>query len=320
MVTDLPFVDNFDDAPSSSVMPYCWSSFATYPYTSTTNYSAPYSLYFYSSSNTYNLAVTPEFDASIDINTLQTTFMYKAGGSSYRMVVGVMTDPADATTFVAVDTVSPDASSYSNWVEREVRFDSYTGEGHYIAFKHIGSTYTSSYIDDVMIYPIPTCTRPDVVSVSAITENSVSFTWTPVGDEAAWEYLCVPYGTEVDETTAEWTMAYDTIGEISDLLNNTKYTIYVRAYCSDGDQSLSRTVDFRTECGVMPFPYLENFESFASSEVVPCWTVMSGTAAASSSYSCSGTKSLRLSGTTNNMVAMPALDREISEVELLLMR
>ena len=315
-VTNLPFVDNFDNAPSSSVMPYCWTRTSDYPYTTTTHYSAPYSLYFYTSSNTSNLAAAPEFDESIDISTLQTTFMYKTGGSSSYMIVGVMTDPENTTTFVAVDTVYPDASSYSTWVEREVKFDTYTGEGHYIAFKHVGATYSASYIDDVMIYPIPSCVRPDVVTVDDVTATSASITWIPVGDESAWEYLCVPYGTEVDETTAEWTNTSEANAEITDLTGNTKYTFYVRAYCSDQDQSLARTMDFRTDCDIQSIPYTEDFESFTTSDPVYCWTVMSGSATISTSYPCSGTKSLRLSGTTNNMVAMPALDREISEVEL----
>ncbi len=65
--------------------------------------------------------------------------------------------------------------------------------------------------------------------------------------------------------------------------------------------------------------YTEDFESL-SSGLPTGWTHISSSGSVavytSSSYACGGTHSLKFSGSTDNMVAMPALNVEISNVEL----
>ena len=243
--TTLPFTDNFDSyGTGSDVYPECWSKINTYssdrPYISTTNYSAPGSMYFYTStSGTYNIAITPAFDASIPINTLEASFMYRANYSTDMLIVGVISNPDDATTFVAVDTVYPDATTATNWVERAVDFDQYTGNGQYIAFKNAYTTSTAyAYIDNLVIDIIPTCPKPIALTAASGTSDSVVLSWTdPNGN--LWDVIYGPTGFN-PETSTEATIVAGVSSNpyiVTGLTGGIVYDFYVRTDCGGGDVS-----------------------------------------------------------------------------------
>ena len=242
IVTALPFVDNFDTyGTGTSAYPTCWTKINTYtggdrPYINTTNYSSPGCLYFYTgTSGTYNIAVTPRFDATIPINTLQATFMYRAYYASDRLIVGVMTDSADANTFVPIETIAPDAS-YTTWVEREVDFSQYTGNGQFIAFKNAyTSTSGYAYVDNLTIDLIPSCPKPRQVRFTNLTSEGADVDWTSHGTENAWEVIVVPAGHAISEGTAE--SVYNHPYTLTGLNDETAYDVYVRADCGGGDYS-----------------------------------------------------------------------------------
>ena len=179
----------------------------------------------------YNIAITPLFDASIPINTLQATFMYRATYATDRLIVGVMEDPTDASTFVPVETIQPE-SSVTTWVERTVTFDSYTGTGQYIAFKNdYTSTNTYAYIDNLIIETIPNCVKPTLVHTSNVSATTVDVDWTAPDDQYAWEVVVVPTGTAVTDGTPESTSTHPYT--VTGLNDQTSYDVYVRANCGN---------------------------------------------------------------------------------------
>ena len=253
-VTVLPYTENFDSyGTGTTAYPLCWSKINTYtsgerPYChSTYGYNGSTAgLYFYSSSSTYNIAITPEFDATIPINTLKATFMYRGySSSSYdnTMVVGVMTNPLDATTFVPVDTVSP-GSSVTTYESREVSFANYTGTGHYIAFKNgeMGSSSASYAIMDNLVISLDsnaspsTCQVPTGLAVApaTITQTTATATWLAGGNETAWD-------VQVKEhSTSNWgtaTPSQTTSFNIQGLTAGTQYDVRVRANCGNNNTS-----------------------------------------------------------------------------------
>ncbi|MDD4704123.1 MAG: fibronectin type III domain-containing protein, partial [Bacteroidales bacterium] len=128
IISTLPYTENFDTygGTGSAYFPSCWSkitTYSSYPYLSTTNHSAPASLYFYATTGNYNIGILPEIDATIPINTLMASFWLRTGNSTSNLIVGVM-DSIDATSFTPIDTVQPSASS--TWEEFEVNLASYT--------------------------------------------------------------------------------------------------------------------------------------------------------------------------------------------------
>ena len=238
-ITTLPYQDNFDTyGTGTTIYPACWSKINTYssdrPYISTTNYSAPGSMYFYAgTSGTYNIAITPQFDASIPVNTLQATFMYKGSNSSDKLIIGVISDPLDASTFTPVDTVY----NSTVWDEYEVNFANYTGNGQYIAFKNVYNSTSSAYayLDNLYIETIPTCPRPHNLVTTGSTSTSVTVSWLETGSAAQWEVEYGPAGfTQGNGTVETATTNPYTIAS----LNNTVYDIYVRSDCGGGDYSI----------------------------------------------------------------------------------
>ena len=202
-------------------------------------YSAPGSMYFHTStSGTYNIAITPEFDASIPVNTLQASFMYRATNSTDMLIVGVMTDPASAGTFVPVDTVVPDATA-SNWVEKIINFDQYTGDGQYIAFKNAYTTSTSyGFIDNLVIDLIPSCTKPTGLTATSGASDSVTLAWTDATG-TTWDIIYGPTGFN-PETSASATIISGVTENpyiVTGLTGGTIYDFYVRTDCGGGDVS-----------------------------------------------------------------------------------
>ncbi len=106
-------------------------------------------------------------------------------------------------------------------------------------------------IDNVIIEDVPAC--PDLynVTVSDITDTSVSVNWETSGTETSWEVVVQPHGTEAPGATsiAEYThtaAAYPFI--ISGLDPATKYDVYVRAICTGTESNWTEPIDFNTFC------------------------------------------------------------------------
>jgi hypothetical protein len=253
-LTQLPYTQDFDNygTGTATAYPPCWTKYSTYtasanlPYISATHYEGTGSLYLYvATSGTYNTAIAPEFDASIPINTLQASFMYRGTYATDRLIVGVMDSPTDPTSFVPVDTVVP-SSTPSTWVEREVNFSQYTGSGQYIAFKnHYTTTNCYSYVDNLTIDLIPSCPRPQYVTLSNYTTAGCDVTWTPAGTESAWEVVAVPAGADPSTGTPE--SAYSIPYTLTTLSDDTQYDVYVRADCGNDYSAWSFKATFTTD-------------------------------------------------------------------------
>ena len=347
-ITLLPYTDNFDSyGAGESAYPTCWGKINTYttavrPYVNASGYSGA-ALYFYTgTSGTYNIAITPPFDANIDITNLQAVFMYKGSNSSDRLIVGVMSNPIDANSFVPVDTVYPLANSVSTWVEKTVYFHNYTGSGHYIAFKNeYTTTGCYAYIDNLEIGNIPTCPKPISLTATAVTSNSITLGWTDLSSASSWniEYgqgtFTPGSGVGISET------ANSNPYTITGLSPNTNYTFYVQSDCGGGDLSyFSSAYTVRTSCAAIDsLPFFDNFDSYSGttntsvsvSNLPNCWSNLNnGTNSNymgypivynSSTYSHSGANSLRFytsSGTYGDeMAILPPIDENYYPINTL---
>ena len=260
-VATLPYTESFDSygtgsTSSPNVYPTCWEKINTYsserPFINSGGHSAPGCLYFYAgNSGTYNIAITPEFDASISINTLKAKFWHKGSNSSDRLIVGVTSSITDANSFVPVDTVYISTTSASTWHECEVSFANYSGNGHYIAFKNeYTTTYAYAYIDDLIIEedttlaPPPVCNVPTGLATANLTYNAVDVNWSAGGNETAWnvqykQASAANWGNSIAVTSATY--------HISGLAAETSYQVRVQANCgADGTSDWTTPVSFTT--------------------------------------------------------------------------
>ncbi|MBO5960593.1 MAG: choice-of-anchor J domain-containing protein, partial [Paludibacteraceae bacterium] len=230
----IPYKQDFNSYfyGTASNLPNGWTflgGYSTVPYLNTTNYSAPASMYVGGSTSASSYAVTPCMKAPV--NKLQATFMCYTTNVTYKMQVGVMTDPADQTTFVPMDTVEFEAKN--EWQETTVEFANYTGAGCYIAFKVGELTGGPVYIDDLTISIIPSCKMVDVIDLTDFTSNSVQVNWAPRGEETEWTLYYGPAGFDLNKAGTKVTVTGKPSYKITGLEEATEYDIYVRAECGE---------------------------------------------------------------------------------------
>lgn len=162
-VADLPYTDNFDSYTTSTtaktgVEPPCWT--LAHQYVTITDDYKPMIYYnsSYTHSGDYSLILNKRCIYAMpryagNVNTLQLQFYLTQPQTKYQLQVGVMTSLTNESSFVPVATFN---NSGTTPVLRMVDFSSYTGNGHYIAFKNIlasGNTgnYSCNYIDDLVL-------------------------------------------------------------------------------------------------------------------------------------------------------------------------
>ncbi|MBQ0737189.1 fibronectin type III domain-containing protein [Mesonia mobilis] len=92
----------------------------------------------------------------------------------------------------------------------------------------------------------PTCLVPTDIEIIEITSNSVELTWMPGSTESAWEVIYgePDFDVETEGTSIEVDEAQ---AEITNLGADEEYDFYVRAICSDSDNSAwSNAITFST--------------------------------------------------------------------------
>lgn len=176
-INEMPYVENFDgftgttsSTVASHVLPNCWSylnggtSYPGYPIAynnATYSHSGSNHLRFYVYNTTAyadQYAILPELGFTPNTllfdQPLVVGFYARESSTTSTYVgnieVGVMTDPTDASTFVAVESVQPTTTSYEYF---QVDMSSYEGTGRYIALKAVKPTtgYNIVYVDDLTV-------------------------------------------------------------------------------------------------------------------------------------------------------------------------
>ncbi len=234
-IETVPYAENFDSYASGQAnFPHCWTRFnnystsTNYPYVySTYYYSGGRSLYFYASTSTYNLAILPELSSNLPVNTLRLSFQMRVSTASNKLIVGLMTDPNDVSTFEPVDTVAVTAAS--TWQLVKVPLASYTGNGKYVTVKTYNVSSGAIYIDDVVLDLIPDCSAPTDLAVTA-TATTADLTWSDDPSQSSWELVYALAGQNPDYENPIFTntSSYSLTG----LQSNAAYQVFVRTNCA----------------------------------------------------------------------------------------
>ena len=255
----LGYNENFDSyTAGNNVLPLCWSYINTTTYStyqgypkiynyssnSTPNCLSLYSYAYYSyGSTSYDpqpqYAILPEMTG---LAGKQVTLMAKGSNASSTFKIGTMTDPADASTFVAI-TEQALTTSHQQF-EYLIPTDA---QGHYLAIMidaaNEDRTTNGVYIDDISIAEPPACPKPTDLTVVAnsVTAHSAQLSW--VSDATAW---IVAYKTADDEDFTE-VNATENPYTLTGLTDGKTYTAKVCAVCdgTPGEWS-ANTVSFST--------------------------------------------------------------------------
>lgn len=309
-----------------------YSNDPEYPYRYTTNpNTGNYCMYMTMDGGCDSWAVFPMVD---NVQSTQITFQHSCGtttgnDSKSRIIVGVMTNPADINTFVPVS----EFVGFPEYTRCFASFTDYTGDGHYIALRWKepeGVVSSINYIDDVTIDSLGSCLPPATITATAITDSSAVISWT-AGTAISYN-VKVSTTRMTDEslngsaaTVASFTGLTATTIAIDSLDYATTYYCYIQAVCDSSTTGMwSSAYTFTTNCpDKLKLPYFNDFEKYSTGVgiPIPCWHTGNALSTStsyipyiynSSTYAESGSNSLRLYGYSTTAspawAATPALD------------
>ena len=217
--------------------------------------------------DTWAYAATPEIN-NMPVKDLQITFetftYYEYTADQHGIIVGVMTDPEDRSTFVPVKTII-NTRQYTN-EEFVVSFENYTGEGKYIAFMSDFGKSNRFCIDNLIIEPRKEIVTPQF-DIMMTTASTMQFKFEQQYD--SYEVILSASEYSIDrsqdfpdtlEVLSKHTIA--NMGVISDLTPDARYYVYVRAVKGDkkGRWAFPRYVEMPSRIDAV-LPYTIDFDN-----------------------------------------------------------
>ncbi len=310
--------ENNTGGTSGNPLPACWirsTVSANVPYVynyQSYAHSGNRTIYFSSTAN-ISASITPINTEVLNISDIQLKFYARSSSTTTpaQLMIGVMSNPEDHTTFDTVDIVTL-GSTYQLY---EVPFDSYQGNKTFISFKFTGNT--SLYVDDVTLENIPECPKPTGLASTQIEETTFDLSWNSTGDNFNLYYKkAADEEWEVIENLSETTYT------LSDLDMTTNYEWYVGLVCSDTIMA-SLIATFSTPCGLMPLTYTQDFESVIPGQIPDCWSQIypyDGYPKATTSYPHeSSTKAMEFrcpSANTSVYAVLPQFEETIDQLQI----
>lgn len=313
---------------SAAGLPSCWVKNSTNSYPYIYQYGARSNsrcLYFGGNSSNQPIAVLPPF--SEETNTLYVTLWYNNAyeygdysASSYgQLAIGYMTNPADASTFVAQELM-PRVNMYKQ--AKVALTDAPAGSRVAIRYVSEGSSTGYLFVDDIAITAIPSCVDPSGVTGSATSTEEASISWTENGTATAWQ---VRYSSDNGETWSDAVNASTNPFILTGLSAKTTYIAQVKAKCGEEEFSewSASSEPFSTPCPPQAASYSFGFETeegalngaFPTSE---CWKrISSSSYPAVYNYSAkTGSQSLRFYGSGTQYAILPQFNEDVKGLTL----
>ena len=220
--------------------------------------------------------ISPTIEMS---GTYRLKYRYKVGYNGAKLQVSMSTSGANVDDFNVV--IVPDTtylSTNDQYLEKTVilqNIQADTNIGWHIR-THTGSG-AEFYIDNVSIEKVDNCIEPLELSVSSLSAQAATISWSNEFDASSWEYVVqqVGGGLPVEQGVFSTVNTVAISQEFSEevLSANTEYEFYVRTVCEDGTFSIwSGPYLFRTLCEAFTIPFTEGFNLDSDSAI--CWTIL----------------------------------------------
>ena len=313
-IMSLPYINGFENDVVGE-MPACWNqSGATgTPYYGTGTYPSVYGYGAHAGQNDLyfdyinGTSIVSTEAVPLDGDSIHVIFWAKIEGGAFTtaptLAAGVMTNPAVESTFFPLISVSG-----SDWQRYEFTTATLAHDStYYVAFRYIStSTYNTAAIDDIEIRKDEGCHYPGVITTTA-TANSIVLSWTSTSYVNNYVVQYRPSGGTWS-TPQEPDALSDTL---TGLNSSTMYEIRVGNVC--GSDTLWAFASEQTLCGYQAVPYFENFDSYATDVMPPCWSFAIPDGITHDDGGCFF-RSNRGGGA--NYAVLPALDGAISKLKI----
>ncbi|MFD2563951.1 fibronectin type III domain-containing protein [Aquimarina rubra] len=169
------------------------------------------------------------FRVILEETTNNITFLYGPNNSveNQSASIGLNTEFADQISFISVTPGSPSAvsSAVSN---DNISTSEYPGEGTQYNFT----------------YQFPNCRIPSnlAIDTNSLTPSTVDVSWTNAGSETSWDIVVI----NRDNSSREVISANSNPFTLTDLDQDTNYSIAIRSNCTTSDSDYSPQVFFKT--------------------------------------------------------------------------
>jgi|GEM_PF-5299475 len=127
-----------------------------------------------------------------------------------------------------------DCSSASDFKTEVVKFSEFSGEKVRVRFYFDLHQNSRIVMQNITLEAVPDCDYPVDVKATEIDKDQATITWTPQGEEDAWQ---ISYKKSDEEEWSSPVTVQETSYTLSGLMGLTKYDVRVRAYCSATSQS-----------------------------------------------------------------------------------
>ncbi|MBR6292118.1 MAG: hypothetical protein IKR33_04885 [Bacteroidales bacterium] len=177
------------------------------------------------------LAIMPLTDSTLyPVSSLQVSFWMRTAHFYYNsfIVVGVMSDPTDTATFVAVDTAR--IVSLGDYSHHTVRLNRYFGPHGHVAFMAPRDIPQSNrpYIDDIVLDELP-CAPADELHAVYASLDSLTVAWS-----------------DTSRSSTLWHVEYDTVDFIPGTSNRSEAGGMLTVPCGEGEIDSSMLVRHHT--------------------------------------------------------------------------
>ncbi|MBF0977035.1 MAG: fibronectin type III domain-containing protein, partial [Bacteroidetes bacterium] len=211
-------------------IPECWTR--TLPYTDEIGNTSPYVksntndpdngiLVFTGKSN--QIISTGEYIENMNNIEVEFSVFRESASNSGQLELGVVSDPRNPSTFVAVHDITPLITRDEQFERLNLSLASAPNGKHYIAFRQTVSSTNDNRqygIDNLSIYKSPTCRKPNINTVTIEptddpTAKTVVVNWSAGGSESAWVLQYRERGSATWNTQNVSGMPTDTIRGLS---------------------------------------------------------------------------------------------------------
>lgn len=249
-VETFPFHEDFNDLTTNGEIPLCWNNEEG----TTTNenyrwcYNSSYGTghegkcvrfdSYSNSSGLTNFLKTPVLTLPQDISMQLRFWCKNPKGGDFSVYISTDGGATHETALITGLT------GITEWTEETIDLSEYKGEENVvIVFKgtsNFGSNDARLYLDDVYIEEAPSCPKQNGLHIAELTSSSVTLDWTAgTNDQDHWDIFITEDENVTPDANTTPTVANTDQKPYtySELNPETVYFAFVRARCSDTDQS-----------------------------------------------------------------------------------